>query len=77
MFGTENHMQVVSQILATLLKRLRSHRAVENNEHCAAFVEFPPPPFEFPPPPLVKIGYQRFILRSILPSQDFEEWALP
>ncbi len=65
MVATEN-MQVVSHILATVLKRLCSHRAVENNEHCAAFAEFSPPS-------LVKIGYQRFILRSILPSQAFEE----
>jgi hypothetical protein len=72
MFGTENHMQVVSQILATLLKRLCSHRT--KNEVCqpAQSVADLPPPI-----PLVKIRYEPFILRSILPTQAFEEWALP
>ena len=57
MFGTENHMQVVSQILATLLKRLRSHRT--KNEVCqpAQSVADLPPPI-----PLVKIRYEPFIL---------------
>ena len=72
MFGTENHMQVVSQILATLLKRLRSHRT--KNEVCQPSQSVADLP---PPIPLVKIRSEPFILRSILPPQAFEEWALP
>ena len=72
MFGTENHMQVVSQILATLLKRLCSHRT--KNEVCqpAQSVADLPPPI-----PLVKIGYEPFILHSIFPAQALVKWKLP
>ena len=70
MLDTEN-MQIVSRLLAFTLDRWCSHRAAKKEQS----VTYTPSEVFFPIP-LVKIGYEPFILHSIL-AQTLEDWTLP
>ena len=69
MLDTEN-MQIVSRLLAFTLDRWCSHRAAKEQR-----VTYTPSEV-LPSTPLVKIGYEPFILHSIL-AQTLEDWTLP
>ncbi len=67
MLGTEN-MQIVSRPLALTLDRWCLHRAAKK-DHSIAFT-----PSEVRPSlPLIKIGYEPFVLHSILLTQALQE----
>ena len=74
-------MQIVSRLLAFTLDRWCSHRAAKEEHSIAAA----PSAAEGLPrggapsevlSPLVRIGYEPFILHSIL-AQTLEDWTLP
>ncbi len=86
MLDTEN-MQIVSSLLAITLERWCSHRAAGKKQSIAAAEGLPQgggaaeglprggAPSEVLSP-LVRIGYEPFILHSIL-AQTLEDWTLP
>ncbi len=70
MLDTEN-MQIVSRLLAFTLDHWCSHRA-DKKEQSVALA----PSEVLPATPPIKVGYEPFILHSIL-AQTLEDWTLP
>ena len=64
-------MQIISRLLAFTLDRWCSHRAAKKEQS----VTYTPSEV-LPSTPLVQIGYEPFILHSIL-AQTLEDWTLP
>ena len=64
-------MHIVSALIALMLDRWCSHRAAKKEQN----VTYTPSEV-LPSTPLLKIGYEPFILHSIL-AQTLEDWTLP
>ena len=67
-------MQIVSRLLAFTLDRWCLHRAAKK-EHSTAAEEAAPSEV-LPAAPPIKIGYEPFVLHSILLAQTLDNWTL-